>query len=81
MHKKPVIIFSAALAIVLVFLLTKPKTIEINGTKLYVEVAYTAQKQQQGLMNRKSLAQNAGMLFVFPKEDLYLPLFRSILKK
>lgn len=36
-----------------------------------VEVADTNAKREQGLMNRESLEQNQGMLFVFDKEDVY----------
>jgi len=36
-----------------------------------VEVANTPSERAQGLMNRKSLDKNSGMLFVFDKEDIY----------
>lgn len=36
-----------------------------------LEVADTVEKRQQGLMNRSSLSQDAGMLFVFDVPDIY----------
>lgn len=47
-----------------------------------VEIADTVEKQQQGLMFRKKIADNSGMLFLFDKErmvsmwmkDTYIPL-------
>ncbi len=37
----------------------------------YVELATTPDEQSRGLMFRDHLDQDRGMLFVFPKEDLY----------
>jgi uncharacterized membrane protein (UPF0127 family) len=34
-----------------------------------VEVARTPEEQQRGLMHRRALAPDAGMLFVFPREE------------
>lgn len=45
--------------------------VTINGTTFTVEVAKTPEQQQAGLSNRKSLAQNSGMLFIFNKPDYY----------
>ena len=50
--------------------------------KLFVEIADTGRKRMQGLMNRRSLKQNSGMLFIFPykkkmnfwMKDTYIPL-------
>jgi hypothetical protein len=36
-----------------------------------VEIARTPAEQQKGLMNRQDMEENKGMLFVFPKTDLY----------
>lgn len=43
-------------------------TVEGNGhtERLTVELATTARQREQGLMGRQSLADDAGMLFVFP---------------
>lgn len=46
------------------------KKIQINGKTITVEVAETPAQQQQGLMFREKLAANAGMIFVFPDEDI-----------
>lgn len=44
-------------------------TIDTKGGPQHfkIEMALTPQQQEQGLMYRKSLAPDAGMLFVFPK--------------
>ena len=50
--------------------------------KLFIEVADSSVKRELGLMNRKTMAKNQGMLFVFPysnnlsfwMKDTYLPL-------
>lgn len=63
----------------------KPKTIQVgfeNGKKLEVELARTFSERAQGLMNRTSLPENSGMLFVFPgpqklsfwMKNTYIPL-------
>jgi uncharacterized membrane protein (UPF0127 family) len=41
------------------------RTLTIHGAKLTVEVAATPQTRETGLMNRFSLPQDHGMLFVF----------------
>ncbi len=41
------------------------RTLSINGQKLIVEVASTPETRATGLMNRFSLQQDHGMLFVF----------------
>ena len=40
-------------------------TLTVNSVKIAAEVAATQTDREQGLMFRKSLDQNAGMLFVF----------------
>jgi uncharacterized membrane protein (UPF0127 family) len=62
----------------------QPLSIETAGGKksFTVELALTPAQQSQGLMFRKSMAPDAGMLFVFPEEreqafwmrNTYLPL-------
>ena len=44
-------------------LLTYP--IDINGKKIRVEVANTEKLRKQGLMHRKKLSDNVGMIFVY----------------
>ena len=56
--------------------------ISIKGNTYFVEVADTPQKAQKGLMYKKSIPQNQGMLFVFPypsivqmwMKNTYIPL-------
>ncbi|HHL32023.1 MAG TPA: DUF192 domain-containing protein [Oceanospirillales bacterium] len=45
-------------------------TVSINDYKFSVEVADTDQTRQQGLMYRESMANNAGMLFIFPRQRI-----------
>lgn len=37
-----------------------------------VELARTPDEQELGLMNRSFMAENSGMLFIFPQNDLYV---------
>ncbi len=58
------------------------KSITINGRPLSVEIADTPLKRSIGLMYRKELPADAGMLFVFPEsanrsfwmKDTHIPL-------
>ena len=58
------------------------KSISINGKPLRVEVANTPLKRSIGLMYRKELDSDSGMLFVFPEsksrsfwmKDTHIPL-------
>ena len=43
------------------------KFVKIAGQMVKVDLALTPETQEQGLSGRKSLASDAGMLFVFPK--------------
>lgn len=43
--------------------------VEINGNVYTVEIANTQEKRSKGLMFRKSLPADSGMLFVFSYED------------
>ena len=42
----------------------------VNDYKLYVEIADTEDLQAYGLMQRTSLDENAGMLFVYPDQEI-----------
>ncbi|TGM12455.1 DUF192 domain-containing protein [Leptospira selangorensis] len=44
-------------------------TIYIGEHALLVEVANTDESRQRGLMFRKKLGENEGMIFIFPSED------------
>ncbi len=43
--------------------------IYIDSYEITVELAITPEERQKGLMYRKSLGENEGMLFVFPQKD------------
>ena len=43
----------------------------ISGYEIAAEVAHTQLSRSQGLMYRESLAENTGMLFVFPSSGYY----------
>lgn len=51
----------------------KPKAdtvaITIKGTVLHVEIAKTPAERERGLMFRKSMPDNHGMLFIFPTDQ------------
>ena len=50
-----------------------------NGTKIFVEIADTEEKQHRGLSGRKSLPHDHGMLFVFDKpviQSFWMPEMR-----
>ena len=43
-----------------------------NGKKCFtVELARTQVEQEQGLMNRTSMGENSGMIFIFPQSNMY----------
>jgi len=45
--------------------------ISVGGTKVNVEIAATDSSRSQGLMHRRELPDDQGMLFVFPTLDNY----------
>ena len=62
---------SRAFLIILVFLCSGCMAgpyVELNGEKFTVELAETLEEQALGLMFRDSLAEDHGMLFIFPDE-------------
>lgn len=42
----------------------------LNGAQYQLEVAVSSQAQRQGLMNRSSLAQDRGMIFIYSQEEM-----------
>ncbi|MDH5552858.1 MAG: DUF192 domain-containing protein [Nitrosomonas sp.] len=50
---------------------TKVISLQVSGHTLSAEVAYTDKARSQGLMHRTTLAENSGMLFVFPRAGHY----------
>jgi len=73
--KKKIIL--ASLIIVLIILFGSHQTpsvistLSINGVKIIVEIADTETTRAQGLSNRLSLTENAGLLFIFNRADYY----------
>jgi uncharacterized membrane protein (UPF0127 family) len=49
----------------------KPKKICFQENCFFLEIADTTEERAQGLMFRQELADNKGMLFVFPKQGIY----------
>lgn len=49
----------------------KSKTVDIHGHTIKIEIADTQDKQIKGLSQRNSLAEDSGMLFVFPEPGTY----------
>lgn len=43
---------------------------QFGGVKFALEVADTPEEQEQGLMNRDSITEDQGMLFIFPREQI-----------
>ena len=48
----------------------KELDIQVNNVTLHVEVASTHEKRLLGLMHRKKLLKNKGMLFIYPSERI-----------
>lgn len=48
----------------------KKQSIRVGNKKIIAEIAKNDQQHEQGLMFRKKLAPNEGMLFVFKDEDI-----------
>jgi uncharacterized membrane protein (UPF0127 family) len=46
------------------------KNLELGHVKIKVEIAETEEQQEKGLMFRKTLKENEGMLFVFQEEKV-----------
>ena len=67
----------------------KTLDIHINEIKLHVEVASTYEERLLGLMHRKNLSQNKGMLFIYKSERIiklwmkntFIPLSVAFLNK
>jgi len=49
----------------------KCQTLEIEGKIYQLRIADTIKSRTKGLMNRKFLGKNQGMLFIFPEEGNY----------
>ncbi|PIR43509.1 hypothetical protein COV24_02395 [candidate division WWE3 bacterium CG10_big_fil_rev_8_21_14_0_10_32_10] len=72
MKKRVCIIFLIIICALYFFLkITKHNTVTINKHNINIEIANTPELREKGLMNRKSLCKNCGMLFIFDKENIY----------
>ena len=64
---------SLLLIFILIFLsgcdYSKPSLVSLNGKTFEVEIADTQLERAQGLMFRKELKENSGMLFIFTESD------------
>lgn len=70
----PVIIVLILIGLVLIFrqpVAKRTGEVNIDGHTFKVELAQTESEREKGLMNRASLDENAGMLFVFPSAAIY----------
>lgn len=59
-----------ALALLLQSSTPAPTCVIPDGTRLQLEVALTDQQKRVGLMHRDKLAPDAGMVFVFDRDDI-----------
>jgi len=50
---------------------SRTKIVTINNQRIIVEIADTDKLRTQGLSGRASLADNSGMLFIYPKPGIY----------
>jgi uncharacterized membrane protein (UPF0127 family) len=73
--KKILIIFAILLVALIFFMIPQPKksdsTVCFEGSCINAELATTTKERNIGLMNRTSLPENMGMLFIFDKEGIY----------
>lgn len=65
-----IIVLLILVGIILYSTLSKPKAC-FEGECFELEIADTSEERQEGLMNRSSLEENKGMLFVFEKPGKY----------
>lgn len=49
----------------------KQNYLNLNGQKIFIEIADTDTKREQGLSNRQNLPKDAGMIFTFDKPGKY----------
>lgn len=75
-NKKKILIIFALLLIALIFFIISPQkksgnTVCFEGSCIDVELATTPEEMTIGLMNRTSLPENLGMLFIFDEEGIH----------
>lgn len=59
------------IAIAAVFFYKKTATVCFENNCFTIEIADNSATRESGLMYRENLKENKGMLFIFPKEDIY----------
>jgi uncharacterized membrane protein (UPF0127 family) len=75
-NKKKILIIFALLLVALIFFMISPSkksdsTVCFEGSCINAELATTPKERNIGLMNRTSIPENTGMLFIFDKEGIY----------
>jgi len=75
-NKKKILIIFALLVMALIFFIISPQkksdnTVCFEGSCIDVELATTPKEMTIGLMNRTSLPENKGMLFIFDEKSSY----------
>ena len=58
------------LSLVVFLQLTRPPELFMGGTRYFYEVAKTPESQRKGLSNRKSLAEDHALLFVYERASI-----------
>jgi len=75
-NKKKILIIFSLLLMALIFFIVSPQKRSDNivcfeSSCIYVELATTPKEMTTGLMNRTSLPENMGMLFIFDEEGIH----------
>lgn len=69
-----ILFLSVVVVIILIYLFfnfLEPKKVCFKDNCFFVEAAKTNTEREKGLMNRKKLDKNKGMLFIFDKEGIF----------
>lgn len=66
-----IIILILFLSMVIAFFSKNKNKVCVNNNCFEVEVALTLREKSRGLMFKQELAENAGMFFIYDKEDIY----------
>ncbi len=70
-----IVITFVAMAMLLLFTpqpaVSRAADIRLNQQTFHVTIAQSRAQRERGLSGRSSLAENEGMLFLFPSEDIY----------
>ncbi len=63
-----ILFISLILVLVLIKINFDKKYVEVNGEKIFVEVADSEEEREKGLMFMEELCENCGILFIFEEE-------------